>query len=125
MHIYTSYFANVKNLPKNILPVSIANITPKGWEYPIYQGLAPSDTILKSWKQNQDNLDYIFDYEDEILNQLQLNNVMDDLLHFLKDDYTDIALICYEKPTDFCHRHLVADWFKQNHIPCKEWENNK
>ena len=22
----------------------------------------------------------------------------------------DIALVCYEKPGDFCHRHLVASW---------------
>ena len=32
-----------------------------------------------------------------------------------------IALICYEKPTDFCHRHLVADWFNKNGILCEEW----
>ena len=23
-----------------------------------------------------------------------------------------IALICYEKPEDFCHRHIVAAWFE-------------
>ena len=33
-----------------------------------------------------------------------------------------IALICYEKPTDFCHRHLVADWLNKNGIECEEWE---
>ena len=26
----------------------------------------------------------------------------------------DIALCCYEKPTDFCHRHLVAEWLNNN-----------
>ena len=36
-----------------------------------------------------------------------------------------IALICYEKPTDFCHRHLVADWFNKNGIRCKEYSDNK
>lgn len=25
----------------------------------------------------------------------------------------DIALLCYEKPGDFCHRHLFADWWKE------------
>ena len=25
----------------------------------------------------------------------------------------DIALVCYEKPGDFCHRHLVADWLNE------------
>ena len=25
----------------------------------------------------------------------------------------EIALVCYEKPGDFCHRHIVADWLDQ------------
>ena len=33
-----------------------------------------------------------------------------------------IILLCYEKPGDFCHRHLVSDWFNQNGIFCQEFE---
>ena len=25
----------------------------------------------------------------------------------------DVALCCYEKPGDFCHRHLVAKWMNE------------
>lgn len=32
-----------------------------------------------------------------------------------------IVLVCYEKPADFCHRHLVADWMKQHGIQMEEW----
>lgn len=32
----------------------------------------------------------------------------------------DVALLCCEKPSDFCHRHLVADWFRKNGVPCEE-----
>lgn len=35
-----------------------------------------------------------------------------------------IALICYERPTDFCHRHLVSKWLNENHIECKEFTKN-
>ena len=28
----------------------------------------------------------------------------------------DIVLLCYEKPDEFCHRHLVAEWFNRNGI---------
>lgn len=35
----------------------------------------------------------------------------------------DIALICYEKPSDFCHRHLVAEWLNQNGYRCDEWRS--
>ena len=33
----------------------------------------------------------------------------------------DVALVCYEKPSDFCHRHLVADWLNKNGFECKEF----
>lgn len=41
-----------------------------------------------------------------------------------KDDHIgkEICLICYEKPSDFCHRHLVADWLNKNGVKCKEYE---
>ena len=32
----------------------------------------------------------------------------------------DFALVCYEKPSDFCHRHLVADWLNKNGYDCEE-----
>lgn len=25
----------------------------------------------------------------------------------------DVVLLCYEKPGQFCHRRLVAEWFEQ------------
>ena len=33
---------------------------------------------------------------------------------------TEIALVCYEKPEDFCHRHILAAWLEEYNI--KEWE---
>ena len=26
----------------------------------------------------------------------------------------DVILLCFEKPGEFCHRHLVAQWLKSN-----------
>ena len=34
----------------------------------------------------------------------------------------DIALVCYEKPGDFCHRHLVADWLNEAGYQCEEYK---
>lgn len=31
MKIYTSYFANLKNIPANIVPISISRKPPKGY----------------------------------------------------------------------------------------------
>lgn len=32
--IYTSYFANVKNLPANIYPIAICGKSPNDWKFP-------------------------------------------------------------------------------------------
>lgn len=36
MLIYTSYFAQVRNLPSDIVPISIAAKQVPGWRYPVY-----------------------------------------------------------------------------------------
>lgn len=34
-----------------------------------------------------------------------------------------VALLCYEAPEKFCHRHLVAEWFKNKlGIEVKEYD---
>ena len=35
---------------------------------------------------------------------------------------SDVALLCYEKPGDLCHRHLVAEWLRGHGMQCAEWE---
>lgn len=65
------------------------------------------------WKKNHDNDYYIEHFQSEVLDGLDATDV---ILDFSRMDYgfnvgeNDIALICYEKPSDFCHRHLVAEW---------------
>lgn len=35
----------------------------------------------------------------------------------------DVALVCYEKPGEFCHRRIVAEWLKKAAgIPVEEYE---
>lgn len=31
---------------------------------------------------------------------------------------SDVALLCYEKPGEFCHRRLVAEWIRQETGVC-------
>ena len=38
---------------------------------------------------------------------------------------SNVALVCYEKPSDFCHRHLVAGWLCDNGMPCHEYSTNQ
>lgn len=126
IEIYTTYFANVRNLPDDITPISICGKAPAGWKGLQYKVLAPKYSFFSVWKQTHDNDYYIKHYQDEVLKDLNVVDVIDKLISLIPDGKPrKVALICYEKPSDFCHRHLVADWFSQNGIEVKECEVSK
>jgi len=118
--IYTSYFAKLKALPENIVPVAICAKTPDWYTGLHYKNLAPSYEIFMNWRKNHNEEYYTSRFESEILKYLYTDTVINYLNRLTKGK--DIALICYEKPTDFCHRHLVANWLNRNGIWCKEYK---
>ena len=127
--IYTSYFAKIKSLPEYIIPVSICAKVPTWYEGLQYKKLAPKYDFFMKWKENHDNDYYIKCFNEQVLNELNVVTVIKDLINLMpKDSISEyslnktICLVCYEKPEDFCHRHLVADWLNQNGFKCKEYE---
>lgn len=115
--IYTTYFSKVKNLPQNVIPISICGKAPDSWRGLQYKKLAPKYSFFKVWKETQDDDYYIEHYENEVLKQLNAVEVVAELKRLCgKSTYSDIniALVCYEKPENFCHRHLVYDWLIKN-----------
>lgn len=121
--IYTSYFAKLKSLPDDIIPISICAKAPNWYQGLQYKKLAPKYDFFMKWKETHDNEYYIKCFNEQILNNLDALNVIKDLSDLIPEDITGktICLVCYEKPSDFCHRHLVADWLNQNGFECKEW----
>ena len=122
--IYTSYFAKLRSLPDYIVPVSICGKAPEWYQGLQYKKLAPKYDFFMEWKRNKDNDFYIKCFQEQVLDKLNPTDVILDLskmVYGYNVGENDIALICYEKPSDFCHRHLVADWFNKNGIYCKEW----
>ena len=121
--IYTSYFGNLRNIPDGMVPIAICGKSPDWYKGLEYKKLAPKYKFFMEWKQNHDNDFYIKHFNEEVLDTLDVNSVVSELerLRDTINDCEDIVLLCYEKPGDFCHRHLVADWFNENGIPCKEW----
>lgn len=122
--IYTTYFSKLNKLPPDIIPISICGKAPDGYNGLQYKKLAPKYSFFAEWKKTKDNDMYIREFNTQVLNKLcptytryELFNLAGQLNPFCKD----IALVCYEKPSDFCHRHLVAQWFKDNGIECEEF----
>ena len=123
--IYTSYFANIKSLPSHITPISICGKAPESWKGLQYKKLAPKYDFFMEWKKNGDNDYYIKCFKEQVLDKLNPMDVIADLARLDYDfniDKSDICLICYEKPEEFCHRHLVADWLNEHGFECKEWK---
>lgn len=118
MNIYTSYFVNLKNISKEIVPISICGKAPNWYKGLQYKKLAPKYEFFMEWKQNKDNDFYIKHYYEEVLNKLNHDDIIDDL--FELSNGKDVVLLCYEKPTDFCHRHLVRDWWNTEWYEIKE-----
>ena len=123
--IYTSYFAKLKSLPDNIIPISICGKAPDWYKGLQYKKLAPKYDFFMKWKENHDNDYYIKCFNEQVLSTLKADDVvfeLTDIVYNIKGIDMGIALICYEKPSDFCHRHLVADWLNQNGFKCEEYK---
>lgn len=122
--IYTSYFANIKNLPNNFIPIAICGKAPDNWDGLCYKRLAPKWEFFKVWKDNHDNNYYISNFYSQVLSKLNPQSVVRELFNMCPKG-TFPVLICYEKPDDFCHRHLVADWLNNNGFQTEEFREDR
>lgn len=120
MVIYTTYFSNIKNLPREIVPIAICGRSPESWKGLEYKRLAPKWEFFKVWKENHDNAYYVTEFRKQVLDKLNPHSVVMELERMSGGN--DIALVCYEKPTDFCHRHLVANWLNTFGYNVEEWQ---
>ena len=118
--IYTGYFEKTDEYKaKGLTPVSIAGKCPENYHGFEYRRLAPKYEWWKKWHdEHLGSAWYKQQYQNTVLKNLSASDVCHDLERFGKD----VILLCYEKPGEFCHRHLVADWFEQNNIQVKEFE---
>lgn len=134
--IYTSYFAKLKKLPQNVIPISICGKAPEWYGGLQYKKLAPKYGFFMEWKKTHDNEYYIEHFQKEVLNTLNPLAILNELQCMIPNEIKEkmqspaynndkyhIVLICYEKPSDFCHRHLVADWLNKNGFKVEEFNN--
>lgn len=128
----TSYYANLKKIDvKKYSPVAISGDEGKmvGFEGRAMKSLSPYN-FFRKWKareveienlwqskklseqeykdlkeQNED--DYIEKFYDRVLKPLKPQEVYRQLGE-------NAVLLCFEKPTKFCHRFLVAGWLENS-----------
>ena len=117
--IYTGYFAKLKHYKAlNLLPISICGKCPNWYDGLEFKFFAPKYSFFKEWKDGLiTNEQYVEKFKLEILNQLDKQQIYNYLTFFNQD----IILLCYEKSTDFCHRHIVSEWIRNElGLNCEE-----
>lgn len=145
MKLYTSYWGQVRNFPKNLVVLSTVVWEPKWYNvgnvdkngiislrcHPLVpgeecEGLCegkcnpkhPNDcTFLKAYREQLDKIDFN-DFMDKLL----------DLRARLLDDFPDredfdFAFVFYEKYDNPCsERWAVQDWLRAHNIEIEEWK---
>lgn len=107
--IYTGNYDNCRK--GNIISISGDRGKLVGYTGKCLPELAPRLGFWKQWHEQMNSMPvhentrfYIEHYYDEVLSKV-------DILDLLKDE-SDPILLCYEKPLDFCHRHIVANYIE-------------
>lgn len=131
LDLYTGYYKEM-NLykEKNLLPVSISRFQPKGYVGEVLTSLAPSEDLLRQYKNLKITMD---DYDKEYLSYLESEEGYDAIRvdlgttmyqKALDGGYDGIVLMCYESPDEFCHRKLLANYLQEHyHITVKEYSD--
>ena len=106
MKIYTSYFAKEKQLNSlGVLPIAVSLFPPKWFNGQRIGYLAPKKYMLDdSLTEEQYEQMYIKDVLEKV-DIKTLGITLRDISHG-----KDVAFLCFEKPGDFCHRHILAKW---------------
>lgn len=123
MDIYTGYYAQMKKYTAaGLVPVSIAYLTPVWYHGEVCFEIAPKRELLKGYKAGTTTQE---EYAKQYLNFLSTvhwSEVIDKFYDISeRNDDKDLVLCCYEKPADFCHRHILAKYLTEKGLTVNEY----
>lgn len=116
MTFFTSYYANIKNIPDEYKLVSISGDIPEYIENQVDiwdKRLAPNWSLFKEYKDSSEGTKrekrYIQRFKEEVLTKYLITDILKDWSDKcgLLETY---VILCYETPSDFCHRHIVSEF---------------
>jgi len=110
--VFTSYFAVSGRDPN---AVSIAVSSPFWFKGKKYSPLMPTWELVDGHKFGRlSEGDYRFQY----FRLLQMRGITPEKV--LEDLREEALLLCWERPGEFCHRRLVAEWMAEKGIEVPE-----
>lgn len=99
--ILTSNFYHLGSIPQAF---AISRGVPRGWTGRRYPPLAPSQ---KAFKIKEEGV-FLKVYRAETLDKLDPYAVIKDM------GGDDFVMLCWERPSEFCHRRVVAAWIRKH-----------
>ncbi len=115
-NIYTGYFDNInKYMAQNLNVEGITRFPPDILgKYGLinHEYLAPSKELLLSYKNGEINRDRFIKTYMQFLNDNE--DYIHDIVTWTLDKDKDTIWCCFEKPSDFCHRHLLAAFINEH-----------
>jgi len=118
MKFVTSYYAKISEIKKHYpeyIMVSISGDIPNYikdivdlWD----KRFAPNWSLFKEYKNSPEGpkreIQYVKRFKNEIMSKRDINSILKEWSDKFGKDKT-FVIMCYEKPQDFCHRHIVAE----------------
>lgn len=110
--LYTSRWANKDLADLDVVLVGISRGIPRwplSYRYRLLRLLAPT---RETFGKGTD--DFAEQYVAR-LEEIGLEKIVSDLARIgEKNRDRPLVLLCWEKPSEFCHRHVLGDWIQEN-----------
>lgn len=109
--VKTGYFAQMKKYQAaGYMPIAIVASTPNWYKGNSMAVFAPEWSLVEDWKKNRITWET---YEERYLGMLDKRGIS----YALKvlEQFEKVVLLCYEKPGDKCHRHLLAEYLNSKY----------
>ncbi len=107
--MFTSYFANWRKYPlTEYQPIGIVRTVPKYFHYFNLPELAPPKKMarLQEYRMRTEYRDYLEGNLNPKSICIKIAELTGELIP---------VLLCYEKPHEFCHRHILREWLTEAH----------
>lgn len=118
--IYTSYYGNAY-IPTNMLRVGISTGMP--YKLDNIRELNPGWELINYYKSTGDKVGYVRIYKEQVLGKLKPIDIINKIRKLsVENGFKEVVLLCYERPNDFCHRHLVAEWLREAGYNIEEYK---
>lgn len=119
MNLYTSYFGSTVEVAES-RRVSIVRVAPSDFVGRVCKPLYPTLSLVRAFKAKALTSE---EYKQDYLELLESRFIDKGVLYASIGEGS--VLYGYGRPTLFCHRHFLSDWFEEHGIEVKELKESR